>query len=207
LATVATSQYELILMLDPEASDELRDRIVSEARSRIEAAGTIKADSSWGMRNMAYEIDRRNEADYRFFRFESESALLNSLDHELKIADGVLRFRIFKVDPSSPVITPPAPTPGSGPPPRPARQDTPAEPAPEAEGSGSEEAEVPAAEPTPAAEEPAPEAPEVAPDGASDEVAVEPAEPAAPIAPEPDDTAGEAEDVGGDIPAPEEPTT
>jgi len=78
LATVATSEYELILMLDPEAPDELRDRIVSEARSRIEAAGIIKADSTWGMRNMAYEIRRRTEADYRFFRFESESGLLDS---------------------------------------------------------------------------------------------------------------------------------
>ncbi len=57
---------------------------------------------------MAYEINRRNEADYRWFRFEAPTELLEQLDHNLKIADGVLRFRIFKVDPSSPVIVPPA---------------------------------------------------------------------------------------------------
>ena len=34
--------------------------------------------------------------------------LLGSLDHNLKIADGVLRFRIFKVDPDAPSIAPPA---------------------------------------------------------------------------------------------------
>jgi small subunit ribosomal protein S5 len=40
--------------------------------------------------------------------------------------------------------------------------------------------------------------------GASDEVAVQQADPAAPPASQPDDTAGEAEDVGGDVPAVEE---
>ena len=64
---------------------------------------------------MAFEIARRNEADYRWFRFEAPSSLLESLDHNLKIADGVLRFRIFKVDPEAPVMVPPAvaaPVPG-----------------------------------------------------------------------------------------------
>ena len=57
---------------------------------------------------MAYEINRRTEADYRWFRFEAGNELLDSLDHNLKIADGVLRFRIFKVDPGTPTIVPPA---------------------------------------------------------------------------------------------------
>ena len=56
---------------------------------------------------MAYEIDRRNEADYRWFRFEAPTELLESLDHNLKIADGVLRFRVFRVDPDAPVMVPP----------------------------------------------------------------------------------------------------
>ena len=74
---------------------------------------------------MAYEINRRTEADYRWFRFEAPSELLDSLDHNLKIADGVLRFRIFKVDPGAPVIVPPAATAA----PRAARAQRPREPA------------------------------------------------------------------------------
>jgi small subunit ribosomal protein S6 len=57
---------------------------------------------------MAYEIELRNEADYRWFRFEAPTELLDELNHNLKIADGVLRFRIFKVDADSPVMVPPA---------------------------------------------------------------------------------------------------
>jgi hypothetical protein len=63
------------------------------------------------MRKLAYEIRQRTEADYRFFRFETASPLLGELDHNLKITDGVLRFRIFKVDPDSPMIEPPPPVP------------------------------------------------------------------------------------------------
>ncbi len=102
-----SAEYELVLMLDPEAPDERRDEIVTNARGRIESGGTLKAEKTWGLRKLSYEIAHRNEADYRFFRFETESPLLNDLDHNLKITDGVLRFRIFKVDPESPVIEPP----------------------------------------------------------------------------------------------------
>ena len=64
---------------------------------------------------MAYEINHRTEADYRWFRFEAPNELLGSLDHNLKIADGVLRFRIFKVDPDTPTIVPPATAAAPGP--------------------------------------------------------------------------------------------
>jgi small subunit ribosomal protein S6 len=104
-----TAEYELVLMLDPEAPDERRDQIAAEALKRIEGAGSLKHDRAWGMRKLAYEIRQRTEADYRFFRFEASSPLLDELDHSLKIADGVLRFRIFRVDPDTPVIEPPPP--------------------------------------------------------------------------------------------------
>jgi small subunit ribosomal protein S6 len=102
-------EYELILMLDPEAPDERREEIAGEARRRIESAGTLKHGDTWGTRKLAYEIRQRTEADYRFYRFQAEGTLLDELDHNLKITDGVLRFRIFKVDPEAPVISPPEP--------------------------------------------------------------------------------------------------
>ena len=102
-------EYELVLMLDPEAPDERRDSIAQNARGRIESSGSLKAEKAWGLRKLAYEINQRTEADYRFFRFEAPTAVLDDLDHNLKITDGVMRFRIFKVDPRSPVIEPPPP--------------------------------------------------------------------------------------------------
>ena len=97
-------------MLDPDITEERREQITAEARKRIESGGSLKQDTTWGMRKLAYEIEQRTEADYRLFRFETDGGLLDDLNHNLRIADGVLRFRIFKVDPRSPEIVPPAPT-------------------------------------------------------------------------------------------------
>jgi small subunit ribosomal protein S6 len=99
--------YELVLMLDPEAADADRDRVADDVRTQIEQAGTLEKADSWGLRKMAYEIKQRNEADYRYFRFTGEKELLERLDHNLKIAEGTLRFRIFKVDPETPSDPPP----------------------------------------------------------------------------------------------------
>jgi small subunit ribosomal protein S6 len=199
LAATATREYELVLMLDPEAPDERRDQIVTEARSRIEAAGTIKHDTAWGMRKMAFEIRQRTEADYRFFRFESAPPLLESLDHDLKIADGVLRFRIFSVDPRSPIVAPPAPTPG-GAPARAPRQEEESAPATE---PGAEAGEPAAEAAPPGAEQPAPEAAPTEPDT--------PAEASEPPAPEADEPSAPAEEPPAAPEAPpvepEEPTS
>jgi small subunit ribosomal protein S6 len=111
----AAREYELVLMLDPGRDAPARDALAEEARKQIEGGGTLKHENNWGLRKMAYEINRRTEADYRWFRFEAPTELLEGLDHSLKIADGVLRFRIFRVDPDSPVMVPPAvaaPAPG-----------------------------------------------------------------------------------------------
>jgi small subunit ribosomal protein S6 len=111
----APREYELVLMLDPQLDAPARDALAQEARGQIEASGSLKHENAWGLRKMAYEINHRTEADYRWLRFEAPSDLLDSLDHNLKIADGVLRFRIFKVDPDAPVIVPPAVTASPGP--------------------------------------------------------------------------------------------
>jgi small subunit ribosomal protein S6 len=161
LAVTKTPEYELVLMLDPEAPDERRERIVADARTRIEGAGTLKHDSAWGMRKLAFEIRQRTEADYRFFRFQSEPPLLESLDHELKIADGVLRFRIFQVDPRAPMIVPPAPaaTSAARASRRAAEAPRPPTPEPPAQAPAEGEAEPAAEQPPP---EPAAEASEAA---------------------------------------------
>jgi small subunit ribosomal protein S6 len=111
----APREYELVLMLDPKLDAPARDALAGEARGQIEASGSLKHENTWGLRKMAYEINHRTEADYRWMRFEAPSDLLDSLDHNLKIADGVLRFRIFKVDPDAPVVVPPAVTASPGP--------------------------------------------------------------------------------------------
>lgn len=151
-------EYELVLMLDPGQDAPARDAVAGEARKKIDAAGTLKQENVWGLRKLAYEIAQRNEADYRWFRFEGTSELLEQLDHSLKIADGVLRFRIFKVGPETPTMVPPATAaPGPG-----ASRERPAQPASASESddapadAGDAPAEIEATEEAPPEPEPAP---------------------------------------------------
>jgi small subunit ribosomal protein S6 len=95
-------------MLDPRQDASSRDALAKEARGQIEASGALKHENTWGLRKLAFEIGKCTEADYRWFRFEGPTELLEKLNHNLKIADGVLRFRIFKVDAATPVMVPPA---------------------------------------------------------------------------------------------------
>jgi small subunit ribosomal protein S6 len=173
LAIAVDKQYELVLMLDPDVPDERRDEIAAQTRQRIEAGGTLKHDASWGMRGLAYEIRQRTEADYRLFRFEGESGVLDELNHNLRIADGVLRFRIFKVDPDSPTIVPPPAMGTSGAPTRaPRRDEAPAEAAAEAPSEPAAPAEA-AAEAPSEPEAPAEAAAEAPSEAATEEPATE----------------------------------
>jgi len=88
-----------------------KPQYAATARGRIEGGGELGHEAVWGNRKLSYEVGGREEADYRFFRFGAPSEVLDDLNHSLKITDGVLRFRIFKVDPRSPVIEPPPPAP------------------------------------------------------------------------------------------------
>jgi small subunit ribosomal protein S6 len=144
-------------MLDPGPDEAGRDALAQDVRGRIEGKGTLKHENKWGLRKMAYEIGGRNEADYRWLRFEAPTELLDELNHSLKIDDGVLRFRIFKVDADAPVMVPPAvaaPAPGASRDRDRDRGDRGPQSAPPATAS-AEPAEEPAAEPAEPTVEPA----------------------------------------------------
>jgi small subunit ribosomal protein S6 len=95
------SLYDLTLILDPEAPTESRDELLEGIRSAIETEGAIHAEHDWGVRRLAYEIDHHGDGHYHLWQIEAEPALLDRLDRSLKIADGVLRFRLIRVVPGT----------------------------------------------------------------------------------------------------------
>ena len=88
--------YDLVLLLDPAAEDETREKIVTDARSAIDADGTLLGHQPWGMRPLAYQIDHRTQAEYHLFQFNGPPSLIASLEHTLRITDGVVRHRVIK---------------------------------------------------------------------------------------------------------------
>jgi small subunit ribosomal protein S6 len=114
--------YDLMVLLDPEAPEDTRAGIVERIKGQIESGdATLKGDSDWGMRRLAYEIDHRTEAQYHLFQFQAGPDVLNELDRSLSIDDAVLRFRTIRLPGEAPEVPPPAPP--HAPPERPRRED------------------------------------------------------------------------------------
>lgn len=102
--------YDLMLLVDSSAPEDRQKAIVGEVEGLLSSGGTIAGSYDWGSRKIAFEIDHRPEAAYQLFQFEADNALLDRLNHNLKIMDGVLRFRIIRQDPGAPPV-PPSPEP------------------------------------------------------------------------------------------------
>jgi small subunit ribosomal protein S6 len=98
--------YDLMLLLDPEAADDQRTKVLADVERIISSAGEIVGDQDWGLRTMAYEVRHKPDAQYRLVQFHAGADTLRELDRTLHIADGLIRYRIIKLKPG----TPPLPT-------------------------------------------------------------------------------------------------
>jgi small subunit ribosomal protein S6 len=85
------TDYEILLMLDPELPEERQNEIVSRIREAVERDGRWEGHEPWGRRRLAYEIDHKPEGTYHLLTFETEPATLDEVSRVLKITDGVMR--------------------------------------------------------------------------------------------------------------------
>jgi small subunit ribosomal protein S6 len=155
-----------VLLLDPQADDATRAKLLTDTRASISAQGELLRHDEWGERALTYPIERRASARYHLMQFHvADTELLSSLDRTLRLADEVLRFRIIKLAPGVPsapdMSAAPAATPRGEP----------------AEGESTPPGETAQAEPSAPAEAPvAAEVAEATPQSSAD------AEPAAEVA-------------------------
>lgn len=90
-------RYDLVLVLSSAAEDERRAKIVSDAEAQITAAGgEIVRNDDWNQRPLAFEIAHQKEGEYHLLQFTAPTSVLESLSHNLRIDDAVLRFRVIR---------------------------------------------------------------------------------------------------------------
>jgi small subunit ribosomal protein S6 len=148
--TLPAPTYDLVLLLDPQAEETTRNKLVADTRSAIEAQGELLRHDEWGERALAYPIDRKASAIYHLFQFHvADTALLDGLDRTLRIADEALRFRIIKLAPG----VPPAPDMSAGASARRSESDTAAPAAAASEPSAPAAPSEPSAPSAPAGED------------------------------------------------------
>ena len=86
------NEYEILLMLDPELSDERGAEIIARVKEQVEAdSGTWDAHEPWGRRKLAYEIKHKGEGVYHLLLFTAAPETLAEISRVLKITDGVMR--------------------------------------------------------------------------------------------------------------------
>jgi small subunit ribosomal protein S6 len=86
------TDYEILLMLDPELPDDRQNEIVKRTEDLIKkSGGKWDAHQPWGRRRLAYEIDHKPEGAYHLLTFAAEPETLEEISRVLKITDGVMR--------------------------------------------------------------------------------------------------------------------
>jgi small subunit ribosomal protein S6 len=124
--TLPAPTYDLVLLLEPEADEAVRTKIIADARDAIAAKGELLHHDEWGERALAYPIDHKATAEYHLLQFHATNVeLIAELTRALHITDGVIRFRINKLKPGTPAA--PDMRPGATPPAREETQQAPAE--------------------------------------------------------------------------------
>ena len=101
------TEYELLLLLDPELSEEKQTEIVERVKTLVEqGGGAFERHDSWGRRKLAYQIEKKDDGIYHLLTFSAPAETLAELSRVLKIDDAVLRHmatRRLEGGPAEPV--------------------------------------------------------------------------------------------------------
>ena len=98
------TEYEILLLLDPDASEDRQNEIVTRIRETVERGeGGWDRHDVWGRRKLAYEIDHKGEGSYHLLHFTSDAGTLDEVSRVLRIDDGVMRHMATRRIEGSPV--------------------------------------------------------------------------------------------------------
>ncbi len=91
------NEYEIMLLLDPDLTEERGNEIIQRVRDAVEGAGgKWDGHEPWGRRRLAYEINHKHEAVYHLLLFTATPEALAEITRVLKITDGVTRHGAFR---------------------------------------------------------------------------------------------------------------
>jgi small subunit ribosomal protein S6 len=95
-------EYELIYVIQPDATPEREQEIHSRADEFIEGSGSARVllRDDWGKRKLAYEIRKFQKGHYFQLNFLGEGSEINELERGLRLDPDVLRFLSVQVDDS-----------------------------------------------------------------------------------------------------------
>ena len=92
------TNYELMFIIDPTLEDEATKTVIESVKGIIESEGEVVDVDEWGLRKMAYQIQKKSEGYYVVITFKAPPTLPKELDRRLRISDKVMRQIIVNKD-------------------------------------------------------------------------------------------------------------
>ena len=92
-------QYETVFILTPTLSDAQIKETVAYFKNLIEEkGGDIIHEENWGIRKLAYPIQKKTSGYYHLLEFRSEGSLIAKLELAYRRDERVIRFITVALD-------------------------------------------------------------------------------------------------------------
>jgi len=92
-------QYETVIILTPLLSEEVSKEAIAKFRSILTEGGAeIVHEDNWGLKKLAYPIDKKTTGFYHLIEFKAPGELISKLEVEYKRDERVMRFLTIRLD-------------------------------------------------------------------------------------------------------------
>jgi small subunit ribosomal protein S6 len=93
------NQYETVFIMTPVLSEEQMKETVKKFRDYLTDKGAeIVFEDNWGMRKLAYPIQKKSTGFYHLIEFKAEGSLIRDFEVAFKRDERILRFLTVKLD-------------------------------------------------------------------------------------------------------------
>lgn len=93
------NKYELMFIVEPGLDDAKKEEAVEAVKGIIaEGSGELLDTDVWGMRKLAYPIQKKTEGYYVVMHFNAGPELPKELDRRIRISDNYIRHIIINLD-------------------------------------------------------------------------------------------------------------
>ena len=92
------NSYEILFVLAAALDDEKKEAAIETVKGIISDGGEVTSVDVWGLRRLAYPIEKKHEGYYVLVEFNAPSDLPKELDRRLRISDDVIRHIIINRD-------------------------------------------------------------------------------------------------------------
>jgi small subunit ribosomal protein S6 len=99
--------YETLFVVHPDRGARVKE-LIDRFKTIIEGlGGTVSHVEEWGLRELAYRIEKQSKGHYILFQYRSNGRAVEELERNMKLTDGLLRYLTVRLDEDSKPATEP----------------------------------------------------------------------------------------------------